>query len=36
MVGFFGAGGLSPSQVGTALDEIETALGKDGPSWGAN
>jgi PfaD family protein len=36
MMGFFGAGGLSPAQVGTALDEIEAALGKGGPSWGAN
>jgi PfaD family protein len=36
MMGFFGAGGLSPAQVGTALDEIEAALGKDGPAWGAN
>lgn len=36
MMGFFGAGGLAPAQVGTALDEIEAALGKDGPAWGAN
>jgi len=36
MMGFFGAGGLSPVQVGLALDEIEAALGKDGPAWGAN
>ena len=36
MMGFFGAGGLSPAQVGAALDEIEAALGKDGPAWGAN
>ena len=36
MLGFFGAGGLSPEQVGTALAEIEAALGKDGPAWGAN
>jgi trans-AT polyketide synthase, acyltransferase and oxidoreductase domains len=36
MMGFFGAGGLAPAQVGAALDEIEAALGKDGPAWGAN
>ncbi|MGB8298194.1 MAG: PfaD family polyunsaturated fatty acid/polyketide biosynthesis protein [Polyangia bacterium] len=36
MMGFFGAGGLAPAQVGKALDEIEAALGKDGPAWGAN
>jgi len=36
MMGFFGAGGLAPSQVGKALDEIEAALGKDGPAWGTN
>jgi len=36
MMGFFGAGGLSPAQVGTAIDEIEAALGQDGPAWGAN
>ena len=36
MVGFFGAGGLAPAQVGKALDEIEAALGKDGPAWGTN
>jgi trans-AT polyketide synthase, acyltransferase and oxidoreductase domains len=36
MLGFFGAGGLSPASVEKALDEIQTALGKDGPAFGAN
>jgi PfaD family protein len=36
MMGFFGAGGLSPAQVAAAIDEIEAALGKDGAAWGAN
>ncbi len=38
MLGFFGAGGLSPADVSRALDEIEAALGKGeaSHSWGTN
>jgi PfaD family protein len=36
MMGFFGAGGLTPAQVEKAMDEILAALGQDGPAWGAN
>ena len=36
MLGFFGAGGLSPASVEKAIDEMQTALGKDGPAFGAN
>jgi trans-AT polyketide synthase, acyltransferase and oxidoreductase domains len=36
MLGFFGAGGLSPAQVEKAIDEMQTALGNDGPAFGAN
>jgi len=36
MLGFFGAAGLPPQRVEAALVEIETALGRDGGSWGSN
>jgi trans-AT polyketide synthase/acyltransferase/oxidoreductase domain-containing protein len=36
MLGFFGAAGLTPTRVASALDEIEGALGADGPAWGSN
>jgi PfaD family protein len=36
MLGFFGAGGLSATDVGRAIDEIEAALGKNGHPWGTN
>jgi len=36
LLGFFGAAGLTPDRVARALDEIETALGRDGPAWGSN
>ncbi|WP_197518201.1 PfaD family polyunsaturated fatty acid/polyketide biosynthesis protein [Mycobacterium intermedium] len=37
MLGFFGAGGLSYSDVERGLDAIQTRLaGRTGPAWGAN
>lgn len=33
---FFGAAGLEPARVETAIDEIEAGLGADAPGWGAN
>jgi len=36
LLGFFGAAGLTPDRVERALDEIETALGHGGPTWGSN
>lgn len=36
MLGFFGSAGLPIERVEKALDEIEAALGKDGPAWGSN
>ncbi len=36
MLGFFGAGGLSPARVEKAVDEMQAALGQEGPAWGAN
>jgi PfaD family protein len=36
MIGFFGAGGLPFDRIEKAVDEIQTALGPDGPSWGTN
>ncbi len=36
MLGFFGAAGLPRQRVEKALDEIEEALGRDGPAWGSN
>jgi len=35
-MGFFGAAGLGPDRVEKAIDEIESALGRDGPGWGSN
>ncbi len=36
MLGFFGSAGLPIERVEKALDEIEAALGTDGPAWGSN
>lgn len=36
MLGFFGAAGLSVPRVVQAVDELEAALGLDGPAWGIN
>ncbi|MFN2425271.1 MAG: PfaD family polyunsaturated fatty acid/polyketide biosynthesis protein [Candidatus Binatia bacterium] len=36
MLGFFGAAGLTLARVEAAIDEIEAALGTDGPAWGIN
>ncbi len=36
MLGFFGAAGLSVPRVVQAVDELEAALGVDGPAWGIN
>lgn len=36
MLGFFGAAGLPIERIESGLDEIEAALGHDGPSWGTN
>jgi PfaD family protein len=36
MFGFFGAAGLAPDRVESALVEIESALGKAAPGWGSN
>lgn len=36
MLGFFGAAGLSLDRVGKAIDEMESALGQEGPPWGSN
>ncbi len=36
MIGFFGAGGLSPDEIERALEVIQTALGNSGLSWGSN
>jgi PfaD family protein len=33
---FFGSAGLAPERVAAAIAEIETALGSQGPGWGAN
>jgi trans-AT polyketide synthase, acyltransferase and oxidoreductase domains len=35
MLGFFGAGGLSPAKVEAAVDELVAAIG-DRPNWGVN
>jgi trans-AT polyketide synthase, acyltransferase and oxidoreductase domains len=36
MLGFFGSAGLSPDRIEQGIDQIEAALGADGPAWGAN
>jgi trans-AT polyketide synthase/acyltransferase/oxidoreductase domain-containing protein len=36
MLGFFGAAGLSLHRIEAAIDELENALGRDGPTWGSN
>lgn len=36
LLGFFGAAGLAPDRVERGLVEIESALGREGPSWGSN
>jgi trans-AT polyketide synthase, acyltransferase and oxidoreductase domains len=36
MLGFYGSAGLSPERIESGIDEIEGALGVDGPAWGAN
>ncbi len=39
LLSFFGAAGLVPERVGKAIDEIESAVGREdegAPSWGAN
>lgn len=35
-LGFFGAAGLSPGRVESALDELQTTLGPGGLPWGVN
>ncbi|GAA3406245.1 PfaD family polyunsaturated fatty acid/polyketide biosynthesis protein [Paenibacillus hodogayensis] len=36
MLGFFGAGGLSPARIEQAIIEIQSALDPEGLSWGIN
>ncbi|SFL07608.1 PfaD family protein [Paenibacillus sp. 1_12] len=36
MLGFFGAGGLSPERIEQAIIEIQSALDPEGMSWGIN
>lgn len=36
LVGFYGSAGLKPETIAAGLDEIEAALGKGAPAWGAN
>ncbi len=36
MLGFFGAGGLSPARIEKGVEEISNALGDSGLSWGCN
>ncbi|RIJ23314.1 PfaD family polyunsaturated fatty acid/polyketide biosynthesis protein [Henriciella barbarensis] len=36
LVGFYGSAGLKPETIASGLDEIEAALGKGAPAWGAN
>ncbi len=36
MLGFFGSGGLSPARIEKGLEEISSALGDSGLSWGCN
>lgn len=36
MLGFYGSAGLPPERIERGIDEIESALGASGASWGAN